>query len=550
MSRISCAIIVILALAALPCSAQGISVSVNGSPVVFTGTGPQSVQGRVLVPLRGVLEKMGAFVEWVPQTRTVIAKRGDVDVELPVGTRAATVNGRIVPLDVPAMVMAGSTMVPLRFLGEALGAEVVWDGVTRHIQISTDGQAPAPAPTPAPTPGAAAAITSFTHDASGWLTAGDTLTVTLSGTPGGTAVFQIPGVVDRVVMQESASGRYAGKWTVPGQGKLAITDAGVLGKLSAGGTDMMIQAGQSVSIDTTAPAITNALPEPNSVSGTAQPGISIALGDSGSGIDPRSVKLTVNGEDVSSDSTVTAGFVAYKPPKALAKGNQEVKVSVSDTAGNVSTLSWAFRVQDAADIIKSFTFEPDGSVQPGDVIAVTMNAPAGGKASFSIGETVTRAMPEASAGVYKGEYTVRKADDLNGEIVKGTFEGKDGRKYTVQAEERIGGALAVKSPDIPVITSPVEGSTVKSPLVVRGTATAGATVRIAVDYQTELIASFATGGRIGEQTVKADAEGRFASEPFELKLLIKGKNTRFAISAVAVGASGEESEAAAVMVKG
>ena len=107
--------------------AQGITVTVNGEPVRFAGIGPQQVQGRVMVPLRGVLEKLGAYVDWVPSTRTVVATRGDLDIQLPLGGRTARVNGRSVSLDVPAMSMAGSTMVPLRFVGETLGATVRWD---------------------------------------------------------------------------------------------------------------------------------------------------------------------------------------------------------------------------------------------------------------------------------------------------------------------------------------------------------------------------------------------------------------------------------------
>ena len=53
--------------------AQNIAVVVNGDPVVFSGMGPRQVNGRVLVPLRGVMEKMGAYVGWDPSTKTVTA---------------------------------------------------------------------------------------------------------------------------------------------------------------------------------------------------------------------------------------------------------------------------------------------------------------------------------------------------------------------------------------------------------------------------------------------------------------------------------------------
>jgi len=120
-------------------SAQSIDVTVNGSPVAFQGAQPQYLNGRVLVPLRGVFEQMGAFVKWDPAARMVYATRGQDDVRLGIGNRQATVNGRGVAMDVPATVMMGRTYVPLRFLGEALGADVRWDNVQRLVAITTSG---------------------------------------------------------------------------------------------------------------------------------------------------------------------------------------------------------------------------------------------------------------------------------------------------------------------------------------------------------------------------------------------------------------------------
>jgi hypothetical protein len=115
-----------------------IKVQVNGDPVSFQGTGPREVNGRVMVPLRGVLEKMGANVDWVQSSQTVVATKGNLDLELPIGSRTAKVNGKNVSLDVPAMTIGGSTMVPLRFVGEALGADVSWQSSSQTVQIAME----------------------------------------------------------------------------------------------------------------------------------------------------------------------------------------------------------------------------------------------------------------------------------------------------------------------------------------------------------------------------------------------------------------------------
>lgn len=98
--------------------------------------------GRVLVPLRGVLETMGAQVSWEGSTSTATVTLNSTTVSLDVGAATATVNGTEVALDVPGQIIGGSTYVPLRFVGESLSAQVNWDQETRTVTIVT---APAPA---------------------------------------------------------------------------------------------------------------------------------------------------------------------------------------------------------------------------------------------------------------------------------------------------------------------------------------------------------------------------------------------------------------------
>jgi len=97
---------------------------------------PVLVGGRILVPLRGVFEAMGAFVRWKDLTRTVVVVRSGSYVSLVVGARTASINGATVPLDAPAQVVRGRVLVPLRFVGEALGAQVAWQAATRTVVIT------------------------------------------------------------------------------------------------------------------------------------------------------------------------------------------------------------------------------------------------------------------------------------------------------------------------------------------------------------------------------------------------------------------------------
>lgn len=118
-------------------SSQGIRVNVNNDPVGFEGAQPMSLGGRVFVPLRGVFEEMGAYVEWNQQTQMVTATRGQNRVQLKIGDEMAWVDERSVVMDAPARLIQGRTMVPLRFLSESLGASVEWVAATRTVEINT-----------------------------------------------------------------------------------------------------------------------------------------------------------------------------------------------------------------------------------------------------------------------------------------------------------------------------------------------------------------------------------------------------------------------------
>lgn len=125
-----------LLLFAITSSMSAIRVDVDGQPLSFN-VPPMHVNGRVMVPLRGIFEALGARVDWNSNSRTIHATSSDTDVELIIGDRNAMVNGQTVRLDTPAMILRGSTMVPLRFVSEALGADVKWFQATQSVSITT-----------------------------------------------------------------------------------------------------------------------------------------------------------------------------------------------------------------------------------------------------------------------------------------------------------------------------------------------------------------------------------------------------------------------------
>jgi hypothetical protein len=128
-----------------------VKVVIDGSPV-YLDSPPMIVGGRVLVPLRGVFERLGATVIWDPASQTIRAQRGPTAIALAIGASQATVNGQAEPLETPALLVGGRTMVPLRFISQALGANVGWDAASYTVQITSQAAAAAPPQAPSAVP--------------------------------------------------------------------------------------------------------------------------------------------------------------------------------------------------------------------------------------------------------------------------------------------------------------------------------------------------------------------------------------------------------------
>lgn len=100
------------------------------------GQPPIIENGRTLVPFRAIFNVLGLEVDWHEDTRTVTAYNDNIKVILKINSNIAYVNGNPVSLDVPAKIVNGRTLVPLRFVSESLGRIVDWDGSIRRVYIN------------------------------------------------------------------------------------------------------------------------------------------------------------------------------------------------------------------------------------------------------------------------------------------------------------------------------------------------------------------------------------------------------------------------------
>lgn len=112
-------------------------MTVKGKKVNFD-VPPVIKDGRTLIPVRAVMNSLNAKVEWDPATQTVTITKGDIVIKMILGESKVFVNGKEVTLDVPAMLVSDRTVVPLRFISEALGEKVNYDDKTGEIDIEDD----------------------------------------------------------------------------------------------------------------------------------------------------------------------------------------------------------------------------------------------------------------------------------------------------------------------------------------------------------------------------------------------------------------------------
>ena len=111
-------------------SVSATEVYIDSVPVAFNdSTGYPIVEnGRTLVPLRAAMEAFGAVVKWDGAEQTALVTKGVTTVACKIGEAAIYRNGTRIENDASAQIRSGRTYLPIRIVLEALGAEVKWDG--------------------------------------------------------------------------------------------------------------------------------------------------------------------------------------------------------------------------------------------------------------------------------------------------------------------------------------------------------------------------------------------------------------------------------------
>jgi hypothetical protein len=413
-----------LAFVATPPAMAQVTVLVGGRQLALN---PGSIErnGRVFVPLRGIFERLGATV--VYSAGTINATKGRSTVSLQIGSTQATIDGHPQYLDVAPFIVGATTYVPLRFVAQSLGANVNYNDSTRVVSIGMGGRTPPYTPVrPNPPP-----------------------------------PYPQPGPNVRLMAQQPAPGTTVGNRfaTIAAQFSRPVRPGTV--RVWLDGSDVTYRSGASANgFSYRPPAPLNFGSHTVRVAGSAYDGAgfdrswSFATGGAppispidlkthqpgpGSSItnrfatiaaqfsrsvDGSSVRVWLDGANVTNQCGVSNAGFSYKPPAPLAFGSHTVRVAGSGNGGMRFDRSWSFTVartkpaemtltigQPASDASVGTTFNVVGHTVPNGRIRVTAGASpsstgqftgtatAGPRGNFRVNVTLKRLLGQQSVRV-------------------------------------------------------------------------------------------------------------------------------------------------------
>ena len=386
----------LFALLALPAAANAqapLHVVLNGTPLVFTGTQARQVNGSTLVPMRGIFEALGATVRFDKATQTVYGQKGATAIVLPVGALSATVNGQTQSLPIAAQLVNGTTLVPLRFISQSLGASVKWNPATLTVTIQTVDSHLASLPTVPGNASISGEVTGvYTNTSPSQMTVRvggkntsvpvAASTIVLRSVDGQPATQVSLGDIkpgDQVSAQRGADGTATVITATFGQVKGTIVS---IGHLASGAATLTLDSGRTIELAADAPITFD--------------GAVVGLRD----VKPyETVVIRTNPANNLGYGVAVSTAVNQNPtPPGTTPTVPPVNPNAAILNGNVSSVE-----------VTSFTDDAQKPLKAGDVLKATLSGTPGGKATFSVpGVFEDTPMAETSPGVYTGSYTVGK----------------------------------------------------------------------------------------------------------------------------------------------
>jgi hypothetical protein len=304
--------------------------------------------------------------------------------------------------------------------------------------------------------------------------------------------------------------------------------------------------------------VVNVSPEVNAQNIAPNASISGQFDTSGGTVAVNSVRLFINGEEVTANSTITQNFFTYRPVTPFAAGPVEVQVEYFGSDGFKRISAWQFQVQPPrpAVEISAVTHNAAGTpLGPNSTFLVTVNGTPGSQGEVLLvreGRTVqTLPVQEVSSGVYVATLTVGSNSALAEGIVVSRLRRNGETSYAIANQPAVftttassGGPDTVvedpskptaAEPEValsPVFTSPTNGSRISGgSFTLTGQTRPGATVTVQVTGSTSVFGIASVAQTLLDRQITADADGNFqVSVPLGV---LTGSGTRYTVTATA-----------------
>ncbi|WP_164545513.1 stalk domain-containing protein [Paenibacillus albus] len=114
---------------------QELTLSIDG---ITIHANPIVIDNSVYIPLRAAMEHLGATVSF--SGKQIHIKRQQLELSMTIGQNKVTINGEEVPVTTPPILVKGSTYVPIRFLGNAFGYDVLFQSAEHQVLLHTPGE--------------------------------------------------------------------------------------------------------------------------------------------------------------------------------------------------------------------------------------------------------------------------------------------------------------------------------------------------------------------------------------------------------------------------
>lgn len=383
------------------------------------------------------------------------------------------------------------------------------------------------------------------------LRAGEKLQVLIQGTAGATVKFSIGEKYQNLPTTEKPAGRYTGQFVVPTDANL--TNAVLSATLTKGGkTAEPLAAEQKITLDTVPPTVTGPVPAANSTIANTKPALAVRLADPGSGIDVESVRFLLDGKALTGDQAIAGGRAAIQAPVVKA-GVHQAELAVKDKAGNEQVFRWNFTVTPVAGSpLVAVTHSGLAPLGEGETLTVEALAtarltnPVADLGTWKTGLPLAEVSSQGGSFLYRMTYKVRAGDKMEGGPV--TVRAKDAANRDVQLAATVFLIIRTGLPQGLTIVQPTEGATAPRNLTVAGLAPPGATVRVTVKYVTKVVIEFA--GQVSQVTATADEEGKWQTEPVDLRLPLFGTADKYQVVAELLGQDGTALQTETINLKG